>query len=92
METLKTSQCRICLEELVVDDERDELHIDIVNEFDRALNTVDSTLDQAADEADEQRGPESSIRRSGTGSEQSMEEQQLDAKAQKFADKLDELW
>ncbi|KAF4443626.1 hypothetical protein FACUT_1154 [Fusarium acutatum] len=92
MKTLETSQCHISLEELVADDERDELHCDIVNEFDRALNTGDSTLDQAADEVDEQKGPESSRSRSGTGSDQPTEEQQLDAKAQKLADKLDELW
>ncbi|KAF5721413.1 hypothetical protein FGLOB1_274 [Fusarium globosum] len=92
METLKTSQCHISLEELVAKDERDDLHLDIVNKFDQALNTGKCTQDQAADEADNQKEPESSTRRSGTGSEQSMEEQQLDAKAQTFADKLDELW
>ncbi|KAG5754548.1 hypothetical protein H9Q69_003739 [Fusarium xylarioides] len=92
METLKASQSSIDLEELVADDELDELHLDIINEFNRALNTGDSTQDQAADEADDQKEPESSRSRSGTGSDQTPKEQQLDDKAQKLADKLNELW
>ncbi|KAF4494079.1 hypothetical protein FAGAP_9804 [Fusarium agapanthi] len=92
MKPLETSQCYISLEELLDDDDRDDLHFDIVNEFNRALNTRDRTLDQAADEADDQRGAESSRSRPGTVPDQSTEGQQLDAEAQKLADKLDELW
>ncbi|RBQ74064.1 hypothetical protein FVER14953_20386 [Fusarium verticillioides] len=58
METLKASQYSIDLEELVADDEVDKLHLDIIDEFNRALNTEDSTQDQAADEADDQKEPE----------------------------------
>ncbi|SCO34467.1 uncharacterized protein FFNC_03848 [Fusarium fujikuroi] len=64
----------------------------IVNEFDQALNTGECTQDQAADEADNQKEPEYSRSRSGTGSDQSTEGQQLDAEAEKLAKKLDELW
>lgn len=92
METLKTSQCHISLEELVADDERDDLHLDIVNEFDQALNTGDCIQDQAVDEVDDQKEPESSRSRSGTGSDQSTKGQQLDAEAEELAEKLDELW
>ncbi|KAG9499922.1 hypothetical protein J7337_008386 [Fusarium musae] len=92
METLKASQYSIDLEELVADDEVDKLHPDIIDEFNRALNTEDSTQDQAADEADDQKEPEPSGSRSGTGSDQTPKEQQLDDKAQKLAHRLDELW
>jgi hypothetical protein len=92
MGTLEASQYRIDLEELVADDELDKLHLDIIDEFDRALNTEDSTQDQAADEADDRKEPEPSRSRSGTGSDQTHKEQQLDDKAQKLAHRLDELW
>ncbi|PNP82562.1 hypothetical protein FNYG_04271 [Fusarium nygamai] len=49
METVETSQYSIDLEELVADDELDELHLDIIDEFDRALNTRDRTLDQSTE-------------------------------------------
>ncbi|KAG7411795.1 hypothetical protein LZL87_002074 [Fusarium oxysporum] len=88
METLETSQCHISLEDLVADDERNELDFDIVNTFDRALNTGDRIPDQGVD----QRGPDSSRSRSVTGSNQSTEGQQLDAEAEKLADELEELW
>lgn len=88
METLETSQCHISLGDLVADDELNELHFDIVNTFDRALNTGDGISDQAVDQS----GPDSSRSRSGTGSNQSTEGQQLDAEAEKLADELEELW
>ncbi|KAF5616979.1 hypothetical protein F52700_12731 [Fusarium sp. NRRL 52700] len=80
MGTLERSQHYVPLKELVADDEQDELYFDIVEELGRALNTGDRILDQTADEADDQKGPEST------------EGQQLDAEAQKLADRLDELW
>ncbi|KAF5640958.1 uncharacterized protein FTJAE_4256 [Fusarium tjaetaba] len=92
METLEASQYSIDLEELVADDERDDLHSDIVGEFKRVLNTRDRTLDQAVDEAEDQKEPESSRSRSGAGSDQTPKEQQLYDKAQELANKLDELW
>ncbi|KAF5239932.1 hypothetical protein FANTH_9767 [Fusarium anthophilum] len=103
MKPPETSQCYISLEELLDEADRDDLHFDIVNKFNRALNTRDRTPDQSDDEAydesdneadgaDDQKGAESSRSRPGTGPDQSTEGQQLDAEGQRLADKLDELW
>jgi hypothetical protein len=82
------SQCRISLEDLATDDERNQLHFEIVDIFDRALNAEGRRLDQAVD----QMRPASTRNRSGTGSDQSAEGQQSDSRAEKLADELDELW
>ncbi|KAF5548020.1 hypothetical protein FMEXI_4971 [Fusarium mexicanum] len=54
MKPPETSQCYISLEELLDEADRDDLHFDIVNKFNRALNTRDRTPDQSDDEADDE--------------------------------------